>query len=801
MIKLTQLPTGLQPLADYNQWIIWERLPMRMLADREYRRRDLVKMGMPDTEIDKLPLARRTEKVPVHPVDLKCHNAHDSGIQMPCNDALKRASELPEQFGVGFSFSESDPFFFVDVDACADPSQPNGWSPRANELMTKLAGACVEVSQSGSGLHIIGQTDQLPPRSCKYRDEFDLYTEGRFVALTGDRVVGSAATNHTPALALIASTYLPPTPNIITEATDGPDPDWSGHTDDVELLAHAMVSTSAMSMVSGRASFADLWNANVEALGRSYPDDNGREYDQSEADAALAQHLAFWTGRDAGRMERLMRQSALAREKWDERPDYMARTIGRACGLQRDVHQKSQKKSVMEPEPSPAPEDIPENTSMAVGAQLMPVSAQLKYFKGCAYVMDMDRILTPTGDLMKQTQFKAMYGGYQFILDNENMKVTKNAWEAFTESQAIRHPKVHCLQFRPTETPGIIKQTLRGRTAINSFYPEYGERIPGDVTPFLTHVSKLLPNAADQDILLSYLAACVQYPGHKFQWCIVLQGLPGNGKTALTYPLVHALGESYCFQLNPRDASNVFTAWVERKLLVVLEEIRVAGKMELADALKPIITNSRIPIQGKGKDQTTGDNFANFVMFSNHRDAVLKTQDDRRYCVFYTAQQELEDLARSGMTEQYFLDLYAWLRGPGCPAVAEYLATRLINVNVMGRAPETSSTRSAMYESLGPCEQIILEAIDMEKIGFRGDLVSSVQASNELAGSGRGISPRAVGNVLRSIGYTSHPALDNSAGKITINGQRFRVYARRGTKAAALHDADAVRAHWESFNK
>ena len=49
-----------------------------------------------------------------------------------------------------------------------------------------------------------------------------------------------------------------------------------------------MASSSAASTFGNRASFADLWTANAEALGRAYPESGDRGYDASSADAALA---------------------------------------------------------------------------------------------------------------------------------------------------------------------------------------------------------------------------------------------------------------------------------------------------------------------------------------------------------------------------------------------------------------------------------------------------------------------------------------------------------------------------------
>ena len=56
----------------------------------------------------------------------------------------------------------------------------------------------------------------------------------------------------------------------------------------------------------GGAQFAALWAG--DATG--YPS-------QSEADMALCNALAWWTNGDAGRVDRLFRQSGLMREKWD----------------------------------------------------------------------------------------------------------------------------------------------------------------------------------------------------------------------------------------------------------------------------------------------------------------------------------------------------------------------------------------------------------------------------------------------------------------------------------------------------
>jgi P4 family phage/plasmid primase-like protien len=82
-----------------------------------------------------------------------------------------------------------------------------------------------------------------------------------------------------------------------------------------------------------RATFSDLFDANLDVLIECFPtQEDGKEYGFSEADSALADKLAYWTGRNPVRMERIMRRSALLREKWDDSDGrYLKLTIRKSC--------------------------------------------------------------------------------------------------------------------------------------------------------------------------------------------------------------------------------------------------------------------------------------------------------------------------------------------------------------------------------------------------------------------------------------------------------------------------------------
>jgi hypothetical protein len=82
----------------------------------------------------------------------------------------------------------------------------------------------------------------------------------------------------------------------------------------------------------------------------------GNYSSQSEADLALCEMLAFWTGKDATRMDRIFRGSGLYREKWN-RLDYRERTINKAIENTTEVYKKPQApaRSPQKPPARPAP--------------------------------------------------------------------------------------------------------------------------------------------------------------------------------------------------------------------------------------------------------------------------------------------------------------------------------------------------------------------------------------------------------------------------------------------------------------
>ena len=165
-----------------------------------------------------------------------------------------------------------------------------------------------ETSVSGNGIHIIVKAS-LNGRRRNRRGPFEVYEAGRYFVVTGDHIKGTPATieERQAELESVLAKFLPP-PARAEPPAPGPLPD----ADDHDLLERAFRARNG-------GGFQALWRGDWTG----YPS-------QSEADLALCSMLAFWTGDDANRMDRLFRQSGLMREKWDTRhgeTTYGARTI------------------------------------------------------------------------------------------------------------------------------------------------------------------------------------------------------------------------------------------------------------------------------------------------------------------------------------------------------------------------------------------------------------------------------------------------------------------------------------------
>lgn len=226
------------------------------------------------------------------------------------------------KYTIGFRLTADCGYWFLDMDNCVTDGKPN---TAAQTALDMFPGAAWELSQSGKGLHVFGR-GSVPEHSCRNKSMgWEFYTDGRGIAFHPDEhVVGDESRDWTPQVSHLVNVFFPP--HVSKSGWDGGrNPAWRGPEDDAELIARALRSKTVSQKfgMGDTVSFAQLWNNDEDALAEFFWDEEHDKIGRTEVDMSLAVRLAWWTGNDGDRIERLMRQSKLYRDKWDTHHTYL----------------------------------------------------------------------------------------------------------------------------------------------------------------------------------------------------------------------------------------------------------------------------------------------------------------------------------------------------------------------------------------------------------------------------------------------------------------------------------------------
>ncbi len=729
---------------------------------------------------------------------------------------------------MGFVITAADDIACFDLDDCLAPL--GGWIPEVNEMLEALPGA-IELSLSGRGLHVWSTYTGEPPEHSMKSDYkrgkkwLEFYTELRFIALGTD--CSGEMVDNTDVLPDFVAAFFPPR---LTDASaaegwqDGPCDDHTVLTDEVLLdkaMKHhrSLTPVQAFSGAKPVVSFVDLWERNVDRLAACFPPlTGGKDFDGSDADFALAKDLAYWTGRDHTRIERLMRDSALVRDKWDEKRKhgtYLQETILEACARCMRVFFVPPL-SLPAPPPPRAGKAVKLLPSVIRHSTYVAREEMADLFAGCVYIQDDNAILLPNGDIVDQARFKAKFGGRTFGMCNDNalVKPSKDPWEAFLFNQVIAFPRVDGTAFDPAlEFQEVSERS--DRQWINVYKAPTVVREEGDVSRFMDLLYRILPNGDDAVILLSYFAAVVQYPGVKFRWAPFIQGTQGNGKSTLVECLKYALGRKYIFSVESWMLTNNFNAWLEKNILYVADDIYTStDRDDIMEKLKTMITSEDRAITLKGIDSIEKRIIGNFIFTDNHKDAARKRDGTRRICTFYSAQQTDWDRRRDGLTKSFFVGpdgFVPWLKAGGYAAVAHMLATMPIDPRYnpaedCQEAPETSVTREAIVDGRTQLEHDVAEWIELDEPGFAGGFVSFDMLKRKMSQNpayGKSMGQLKIKEMLLRLEYVQHPGLPEgrTARIVKPDGKRAILFAHREAWHVEMDDAEALASLYEGAQR
>ncbi|MCC7293573.1 MAG: hypothetical protein IT449_16070 [Phycisphaerales bacterium] len=303
-------------LLELNQWVAWKYI-------------------VRDGRETKIPINARTGE-PADHTNPKDWTSFDESVA-----ACRRFTTLT---GVGFVFSEPDPFCGVDLDDCIDRETGaiKAWGLRIVRALDSYS----EISPSGGGVKVYLRA-RKPGARCRkpYEDgEVEMYDHARFFAITGQRiddVSRDVEDRQTGIDALYAEVFGSAAASVLPDPPAGCDKaDGAPALTDDEIIAKA--SSGKRAKKSGEkfaALLAGRWNEYFNS--------------KSEADSSVCFTLAWYT-KDAAQIDRIVRRSRLFREKWDEpRGDQTYGQITIANALANVTGQYRPRRRCKAPSPAP----------------------------------------------------------------------------------------------------------------------------------------------------------------------------------------------------------------------------------------------------------------------------------------------------------------------------------------------------------------------------------------------------------------------------------------------------------------
>ena len=180
-------------------------------------------------------------------------------------------------------------------------------------------------------------------------------------------------------------------------------------------------------------------------------------------------------------------------------------------------------------------------------------------------------------------------------------------------------------------------------------YKQLDEVKTSIIQPFLDHVHDVIANKNEEvyRYILVWIASILQKPNFKTGTALVILGKEGTGKNTFFTDVVCKLMARYANE-NVTSIESVvgkFNAVLENKKLLILNELQSVdvNKYLNSDALKSVITDSKININQKNEPERLTENVANFMMVSNNMFPVKIEGTDRRYVVTRTSDEHKED--------------------------------------------------------------------------------------------------------------------------------------------------------------
>ena len=242
--------------------------------------------------------------------------------------------------------------------------------------------------------------------------------------------------------------------------------------------------------------------------------------------------------------------------------------------------------------------------------------------------------------------------------------------------------------------------------------PDVSKAPSGDVSRWLDHCQRLVPDPRDLDHIWDVMAFKVQNPRVKINHAILHGGHGGSGKDTMWAPFMWAVcGPTLVNRgLIDGDTINSQLGYALESEVILLNELKEPEARErraLANRLKPIIAAppDYLVVNRKGLHPYDTLNRAFVLAFTNDMIPLTLSSDDRRWFVIWSTASRMEPKEAQA--------IWRWYKEQdGFAAIARWLYARDVSAFNPGAAPPMTDVKVSLVEhSMSTAESVIVDMV------------------------------------------------------------------------------------------
>tara|TARA_R110000851_G_scaffold235523_2_gene388077 strand:- start:6030 stop:8342 length:2313 start_codon:yes stop_codon:yes gene_type:complete len=352
----------------------------------------------------------------------------------------------------------------------------------------------------------------------------------------------------------------------------------------------------------------------------------------------------------------------------------------------------------------------------------------------------------------------------------------KNAHASMAPGKSISKLLLESPDLKMVDTcefvPGIEEQMsmYKGRRIFNTWQPRriLPSKDETDASVFTDHLRFLVDG---DDGGYHHLASCIAHvlanPGRRLRHAVVIGSLKeGTGKSYLKQVFRGIIGNDHVMEVGTDQLKEQYNDWLCKSEIVFIEELMAGGRLEIANRMKPMITEDHVTIRKMRTDSYVSNNPASFFATTNHSNAIILDKGSRRFWVWMSEADP--------KPPAYYKELFGWTKDNLSTIYRWAIDFDLSDFDPEAPPPKTKHFEDMVDETARPLDAYILECTQNKEWPIVSDLVNTTDLAAALntAPGFRGLNPIALSQTLKRLGF-------QNLGAKRLHGKQVKMWAVR----------------------